>query len=470
MSALVQRAGRCARFPGESGDVLVYPLPEPEGRGQPWLPYTQEEITHSRSALAGLSEVSLGPAKMRELVNAAHAENDARQLRSGWQHRRADIEQRTLTTVTLRQMSTISDLIRPTEGPTIRVVIAWNPVTTQLNPYQVEGFGLRKWPLLQLFEIPQRPIGWRWVPTEDQEWVPLEGPGDLDKAFVVCLSPAVAAYTKTRGLRLGEAGRVESPLRPPKAKKGTGPLHRETWERHAREVGEEAAKRVEAAGVILIEGFAAWPWEIPAAQLVQAARTVGLLHDVGKLQTTWQAWAERAQRSIDAAYEHTRPLAHTDFDPQRPEDRERERLVNEQGKRPPHAAQSAWYSVRAAGALLHAGGHAVKAELRAASLAALIGHHGGWLGKAEESDLPVLPLVAAADTALQEASRLDNLPALAAPKLKGAQPRYAALSQVLALVVGGDAWRRWWPLIAYLTRTLRLADQRATSMYQGEDS
>jgi hypothetical protein len=194
---------------------------------------------------------------------------------------------------------------------------------------------------------------------------------------------------------------------------------------------------------------------------------VGLLHDVGKLQVGWQAWAERAQRSLDPAYVHAEPLAHTDYSREDPVDRERERAVNAQGRRPPHAAASAWYSGAAVVTLLSQSGKPATAELRAACFAAMIGHHGGWLPRSAGDDLGIQPLVSGADAALDDAAGSENLASLRSPRTRLSVRD--GLDALLGPAVAAEPWSTWWPVVAYLTRTLRLADQRATSLYGGEE-
>ncbi|MCC7367682.1 MAG: CRISPR-associated helicase Cas3' [Chloroflexi bacterium] len=472
MSALVQRAGRCARFPKQRGEVRVYPLPAGEAGSRPWLPYERDDVEHSQAALSALREddsttgIRLDPTTMQRLVDDAHAATNAQQIRRGWRDRQDEIQHRARLCAVGRQSITVSDLIRQTDGQTIRVVIAYDPIATRLNPYTVEGFGLRRWGLARLFELEHRPVGWRWVPDNVEEWVLLEDPGDLDRAFAVCLHPGVTAYSRTAGLRLGQVGDGESPVRRPRGKDARRPYYREPWARHAREVGQEAAALVAASGTVLLEGLRDERWQIDLAQLTVAARTVGLLHDVGKLQQPWQAWAKRAQRELNSKYVHVEPLAHTDFDREKSEDRAREQKVNAQGRRGPHAAASAWYSASVVVRLLREAPAPVSRQLRAACLAAILGHHGGWI-PSTGSEIPALkPLVKEADEALAEATGRQDLPALDGPS--GTLTARHRLQRLLDPATRADVWTDWWPIVAYLTRILRLADQRATSLYGGE--
>jgi hypothetical protein len=97
----------------------------------------------------------------------------------------------------------------------------------------------------------------------------------------------------------------------------------------------------------------------------------------------------------------------------------------------------------------------------------VLGHHGGWLARSSPIDLGIQPLVAQADAAMAEAAAgCAPLPRLAPPRTT--RPARSALGEMLAPAVEDD-WATWWPVVAYLTRVLRLADQRATSEYGGEE-
>lgn len=455
MSALIQRAGRCARFPGEIGEVRVYPLPE--AGGQPWLPYDHDDVADALMALRGLQPPSLDPTVMRALVEDAHGPADERRLRGGWFRRQTEILDRAHRTAVLRDPATVGDLIRNDDGQTIRVVVAREPST--LNPYAVEGFGLRRWSLAALFELPSRPVGWRWAPSEDLEWVPLASPSDLAQAFAVCLHPDVVDYSDTTGVRLGRAGQFESPPRERPQRHRVSKYRAESWPRHAREVGERAARLVEGAGSVLHAGLADERWQLTARLLVAAARATGVTHDVGKLQVGWQDWAARAQWSRDPSYIHTQPLAHTDLDRDNPADRERERAVDQGGRRPSHAAASAYYSGYAVVALLQDVSNEVSPPLFAACLAAVLGHHGGWLGgsSGDGGTLGIQPLVAEADAALAEATPERATPLRLAPP-RSTRPARPVLESLLRSAIDDDR-ATWWPVVAYLTRVLRLVQR-----------
>ena len=84
MNSLVQRAGRCARFPGETGIVHVYNLPDEPGS---WLPYgdlSGEDLSLSRTRelLAKVGSAVINPKITAEWVEAS----TCRRRRSGSAH------------------------------------------------------------------------------------------------------------------------------------------------------------------------------------------------------------------------------------------------------------------------------------------------------------------------------------------------------------------------------------------------
>jgi hypothetical protein len=165
-------------------------------------------------------------------------------------------------------------------------------------------------------------------------------------------------------------------------------------------------------------------------------RWSAILHDLGKLQASWQDWAERYEKARDASYEHKELLAHTNYDSNSVEDRAWEKSV--QPRRPPHAAASAWYGWR-----LLPGFDAVKTT---AVLAAVLSHHGGWS----------LDNIGVLDPRWHEAWFGE------APRLNLPTPSERD-SLAMGLMPTGRRFVDWWPLASYLMRTLRLSDQRATA-------
>jgi CRISPR-associated endonuclease Cas3-HD len=228
---------------------------------------------------------------------------------------------------------------------------------------------------------------------------------------------------------------------------------------HARRVAAESRKRLERERCSLIEIGFLNRFGLNAPSVMEATETCALLHDLGKLTNAWQQWAEAAQRSRDPAYDHSIPLAHTDFDPDRPEDRERERGLPV--RRPPHAPAGAYYGRVILPGLLQSVREDRRAYVASACTAAIVAHHGGWWTPSWEQ--APSPLSAGWQWALEGAcGHPPDERALG--RLRG-----FGVDRLLALTTGADNLSEWWPVVAYLTRTLRLSDQRATSEWSCHD-
>jgi CRISPR-associated endonuclease Cas3-HD len=233
----------------------------------------------------------------------------------------------------------------------------------------------------------------------------------------------------------------------------------EKWADHARRVADEARKRRQRGRCGVAEAGFLDRFGLDPRALGDAIEACALLHDLGKLTSAWQLWAEVAQRSRDHAYIHSTPLAHTDFDPDQPEDRERERRL--EVRRPAHAPASAYYGRAILPGLLQAVPGPLRAEVASACTAAIVAHHGGWW----RPDWEHAPLSLSAgwrDAVEAACGQAPNESALG-------RLRSFDVGQLLAATTGPDSLAKWWPLVAYLTRTLRLSDQRATSEWSCHD-
>ncbi len=471
MNALIQRAGRCARYPGEDGRVHVYPLPADE---RSWLPYGG--LDHPDPALGATAQLlsqsigagtTVSPAITAEWVEQVHQEADAQALRAGWRGRLDEMLSRIRQNSIQRSPTRVADLIREESIDEVAVVVARDSEQPE-PPGTAEAVSISRWqlrPLLQADGEPQTLVGaWTWSFGDTEQsvlphWEPLRDEEQLRRAFAVCIAPEVARYTSEIGLEIGVPGEAVSPPRQLPRKPGYRPLHRETWAQHATAVAREAERRVvDEDGVpgFLGNGFAA-RYGLTSAEIRSAAHTTGLFHDLGKLQRSWQRWAEAWQRTKEADYVHAEGLAHTDFDPDNPADRAANRRF--QPPRPPHAPAS---SLVACGLL--GGRLAVAPEregmLASAVVAAILAHHGGWLPSA--SDMGVDRLWERWQADLTRA-KIEGVNAGLVAQLFQRPDRGRLVQELLEVTTSSDHFETYWPLVSYLMRTLRLADQRATS-------
>jgi CRISPR-associated endonuclease Cas3-HD len=350
-------------------------------------------------------------------------------------------------------------LIRGENSESIRVLVAAEQELPE-TPARLESISLLRWSLVRYLES-ERPIGWYWNSDAPTPWHPLRTPADLAMTYAVCLQPEFAGYTPELGLYPGQPG-SSSPRRTPPPRPGYAALKEELWTNHAQLVAAEAEQRIVRDGVpagLFAAGCLA-RYGIDSGQLRLLVRICGLLHDLGKLQTGWQQWAESYQKQKYPDYKMPGALAHTDFDYDNAADRECARFLGV--SRPPHACASAFFCL----SVLEKAFDSIPADIRpsvaSACVAAIISHHGAFLPTQGGIDIGILPLIANHSNELAPILDTPVDPALVR-SLANLKDKRGLLSAYLKAATDHDALENWWPLVAYLMRNLRLSDQRATS-------
>lgn len=386
-NSLMQRAGRCARYPGETGDVYVYrPLNE---QGElVYAPYLGREekalFEPTWTALQQVSGHSLTFADEQALLNTVHGEADARLLQTlrdeTAKHRRKMQEAQAGDTAAGR------DLIRDVD--TRLVIIHPNPNSDDnlcRNPWYYDGFGLQPGTLRDQFEALQqlaneleietgKPLWFpRLLPDEEVEnarfapryvWEPLTDKSMIGPATVIAVHPALADYSYSPaglslGFRLGIAGTSEADLRIRRDGKRnddhTG-YTRERYEEHIagllrayrsghknRDIAAYPPLRDEIAyAVARVETSLA----LPTGSLDRAARLLIAMHDLGKLSEGWQRWAH-AWQTLKAGKLNRRDYvladdymaAHTDYDGSKTEKGWQREVKS---PKPHHAVEGTW--------------------------------------------------------------------------------------------------------------------------------
>ncbi|MGH9826554.1 MAG: hypothetical protein ACREDR_25275, partial [Blastocatellia bacterium] len=151
---------------------------------------------------------------------------------------------------------------------------------------------------------------------------------------------------------------------------------------------------------------------------------------------------------------------HTDYDYDNAADRVRAHALG--FSRPPHAATSAFYALAVLGNLLINLPERRRSIAASACAAAILAHHGAFVPKGSDMDLGILPL--ADSWSIELAQIIEQMPeASTFAALASQRDKRGILKPWVGATTSLDNLERWWPLVAYLMRTLRLADQRATS-------
>jgi CRISPR-associated endonuclease/helicase Cas3 len=356
-SSLIQRAGRCARYAGENGQVIVYPVEKKSPyHGKSW----EREMDEAWVWLTNHPEVyDFG--KEQAFVNAVATSRDKEILqnisdgRATWAN---DIH-----SVFLGKDDAIaaSKLVRDVDSKL--VLIHPNPQEElTLNPYLAEGFNIQtqtlrgmvkewlksdaEWCVKMLSEdardkLENNRAEYAWKPLMDEKLI------SATRAVVV--NPKLAGYLKDEGFTAdkGDTGFVSTmSVMDAQQKVKSGYSYKlESYERHIElvlQAFQEFSTKELLYSAEALERAAGWV----EGSVMRAAWLACFFHDVGKLSKGWQNWARAYQKAIDNPVMDNFSPGHTDYEWHNPWHKESERSVSKQHPRPPHAAESAHATAR----------------------------------------------------------------------------------------------------------------------------
>ncbi len=420
-AALIQRAGRCARFAGEMGGVSIYEPPLKEDGEPDYAPYLdagqQQLCERTRNALQqrlGSEGQALTYHDELGLVDEAHSSYDAQLLKT-LDLRRHDFREMIEQAWRSQQRSLAAELVRDVDTRT--VLVHPNPTEETIpNPYLYQGINLRPGALARWYEAvrerawaleldwiakiaqPQesdrgaegaeqrRGITTSWehvlAPTTNKEEIAAHKSDLYRFGYLVALNPALVRYSAEQGFELlpGEAPAPTSPRLNPKGggRNEYPPLRAETYAEHIaglyRVYAQGQHDRTAAARRRLERRFG-----LEEGLLDRAIRLMFAVHDLGKLDRAWQSWAHHWQARVaeiraqpELAFAPGYMAAHTDFDAWSPQEVAAQRTIRP--PRPRHAAESA----RAARDLLAAVAGDSDA-LYTALVSAIVCHHSAHL-------------------------------------------------------------------------------------------
>ncbi len=515
-SALVQRAGRCARFVGEHGDVLVYDVPLKNDLPD-YAPYLDGRVRND-----GTTEVE-GQRKLCErtqqacatwppegsvfsyhdelvLVNAAHEPFDRRlieRLRTNSDSLRDEV----VHVLRANERTAARDLIRNIDNRA--VLIHENPAEITLpNPFAYESIGLRLTTLMRWYrdiqsEAMRLMLDWcikvpEFVETnnrtndngrseEAEQWRKVEviwklvhrpsldpkdiraACSDIASSSLIVVHPLLMQYDPSMGLELTSAldGRTSenSPLAP--SRSGTpryGSLKHETYDQHIAGLQRVYSNKLCEQTAAVRRRFEAH-LQLAPGTIDRAIRLMFAIHDLGKLDRRWQAWAHAWQKKVSELRKNPAlliaddvMLAHTDYDSDVSEERHANYALGKQFKRPHHAAESA-----RAGRELIAAVAGDCTPLHCALMSAIICHHSPGLRDTHDQYTPPTAAVAAFSEAMKMVGLFDD------PGLRTSGKRVqwngfsagAELSEDIVNLRHDDEAL----LYLLLVRVLRLADQ-----------
>jgi CRISPR-associated endonuclease/helicase Cas3 len=386
-AAVLQRAGRCARYEGETGHVYAYPVEnaapyngkeakEQCERAWEWLQQHEGEHLDFTQEQALINHAH-GPSDKRMLAGLRGTEFDwKRQIQSLWQGEGSRGE--------------ASHLIRDVQA--VSVVIHSDPEQLCPAPFDVDSFSLFPGTLQGKFEkwkAANEAIDQDWddgrLPwlvqklIEDDTEADAQGNQPIRYTFksvekknelyapLLVLNPELVVYSSELGLVLSpekfdpallasEWQESKPPSVSEKREREQYGYQKESYARHIELVYQAFAR--EWSGWIPAVGYGSWlEWVTAVGHRLEhkygwqpnivreMAQLVVCLHDVGKLSRGWQGWAQEWQRStaVNNPLSPGEMVAHTDYDPTNALQNELNRKMG--GKRPNHAVESAYASL-----------------------------------------------------------------------------------------------------------------------------
>jgi len=356
-SALIQRAGRCARYAGEQGEVIVYPV-------ENLSPYGTESENSAwgkemKVAFEWLKEHSgkvFDFGKEQEFVNAVATPRDESILLklSAGEPSRIQAIHNVLIGADLANATRL--LVRDADSK--RVLIHPSPDELTLDPYLAKGFNLPTKTLFgMLKEWLERDVDIEWrvkrlIESKNDEeesnraeygWERLSETSQLTSTQVIVVNPELAGYLKDEGF-VSDTGNTDFVSTLPdieaRAEREGFSYHKESYEDHIRRVLEafqDISLKELTYSAKALEQAAGWS----EGSVMRAVWLACLFHDVGKLSEGWQGWARAYQKEIGDPVSRDFSAGHTEFDRKNPIHDKAEKSVRGHHPKPNHAGESA---------------------------------------------------------------------------------------------------------------------------------
>jgi CRISPR-associated endonuclease/helicase Cas3 len=381
-NSILQRAGRCARYPGEQGTVHIYRVPMREsatnGTGEEataprydYLPYPTAVCEASWQSLSSCNGLVVDFQEEQRIIDEVHTDGD-RNLLDAMEAQGSRIWQEITNTLDTSDPAQRRNLIRRIDN--IKVLVAAQPEDVG-NPFAAEGFGLYRWSVVSLFrrleqqkaEQPSDSLTAPWlmqVPTVvDREpddptsvpqikWDEVTHQSILEATPIVVVNRDYCAYDEDLGFRLVDPRDATKWVSPPgkftvgNRVTGSG-YNLESYVEHIEDMLRiyERDFKDDYAYIEkrLSEQSLGEQAAIPMAGLTRAIRLAIACHDLGKLDIRWQRFVNAYQNAIGEPLPNVNYMAvHTYWHRNNPVHEAAQKSIARQYKRPHHAGESAW--------------------------------------------------------------------------------------------------------------------------------
>lgn len=348
-NALLQRAGRCARYcaPRNKGIVWVHELDQtPNGQYKlgPYRMESAELVRKTREAIIKRSGSCLHFSDEQKLIDEVHV-NEVNTL-SGICQSIPSWRKGVDSAIDTGDPARVRDLIRDVNSINIILTKDPNEIDFQRSPQMLSI------PRTSLYIFEKHldgkgdmPIGWYPEETDSENinlsltWKPVSSKQQLQNAWMLALSPKVVDYSAEMGLCLGRSG-TEVPINY-KGQNAFKPYSYqiEPYIKHAHaalEFNKKSALIYKKGDQKLECGL-----RLPAGLVTRMADLVCVLHDSGKLTQKWQdgIWAWQRDYYLKEAKNCLNvPLAHSTFYPENGDFKRQRNRLYDKGN---HAAEGA---------------------------------------------------------------------------------------------------------------------------------
>ncbi len=404
VNSFLQRAGRCARWEDEHGNIYVYDVLELEEReklkfetddkeelaqirtiNNKYLPYDKALCETTLNELKKVS--SLDKNISQNLVDAILTSQEAEEYERIVQsdYNRSKIQEAWNTC----EKNMYSQTIRDIQSIEVAIIDYEKEKNTAFVPYKYQTLGLYKWSFIkwakEIFRerdfdldddvvfIAEKNSESQFVDfdTNDLDSYTLKPVRDIDPLKncydIVFVDKSIFKYTDGTGLELG-AGTVCSPLKPhEKREKEITEYRKDTfWQHNMAIIGcyEKEFKPKLKFTFQQLDSY--WGESIDWDKLIKA---MICLHDYGKLSNAWQKPIRELQK-LKGNYKPDEVLAHSDFN----ELTDKKIEIQSGAKRkPPHAGIGAFAFMKSAEGIIDATDYE---ELANSVSTAILKHHG----------------------------------------------------------------------------------------------
>ncbi len=475
-NAIIQRAGRCARYAGDTGTVTIYRYSLDQGETidltERVNPYTGQRaiIAQTWDAFTARNGEVFTYADEQAILSKVHAEADRQILEqlaiTGNQHQIAMFDLMAGRENLAHPSALIRDVFQ------VRVTISDDPNSLLEAPFDVDSFELypgtlQQYAALWLKDEGERPFTLKTLvalekDTSDSatyrqpeyQWYPVDSAKALAGAALVVIHPDLARYDPERGLILGEKsdpdGWQAQPVEPKNRREGSETHHYnlETYERHIELVYEAAfgahGAWNEMAGLAArLEDRFGWQ----RGDVHKAAALAVLLHDVGKLSIGWQKWVHDYQAKLTDVEPIEPGVAYAHTDSQTEAHKAIERSMP---RRPTHAVESALASCS-----LYTTAFDDDSPLIYAIYSAIARHHAPFANSNED-----FHLIPNADHHVR-ATLSKHVPTLIDPNWELITHAYANADAQANNIAKPEDREAYWAYLL-IARVLRRADQEGT--------